>query len=76
MFIEKCRADGVDVPEIHLISVIESRAVSNALAESLGVAHKSPQLLLVDHSRAVWHTSHFDINAESIEKALAADARK
>ncbi len=74
-YFEKACAAGVEVPPCYLIKVIESRPVSNALAQRLGVEHKSPQLILVDQARAAWHTSHFDINGESIEKALGAHAR-
>lgn len=64
------RMAGESAPEFCLIRVLESRPVSNAIAERLGVAHQSPQLLLVRGGRCVWHTSHYDITAESIEKAL------
>jgi bacillithiol system protein YtxJ len=75
-YLEKSRAAEADLPPFYLIKVIESRPVSNALAQRLGVEHKSPQLILVDQGRAAWHTSHFDINGESIEKALQALAAK
>ena len=57
-------------PEIHLIKVIESRAVSNAAAEGLGVEHASPQLILVKDGNAEWSASHFNIQAAAIEKAI------
>ena len=75
-FVEKSRAAGGELPPFYLVKVIEARAVSNALALKLGVEHKSPQVLLVDHARAAWHTSHFDINGENIEKALGVRAAK
>lgn len=58
-------------PEFFLIKVIESRPVSNAVAEDLGVEHESPQLLLVNGGEALWSTSHSDITAEAIEGAIA-----
>ena len=57
-------------PEIHLIKVIESRAVSSAAAERLGVEHASPQLILVKDGRPQWTSSHFNIQAPAIEKAI------
>ncbi len=75
-YLARSQADGADAPPFYLIKVIESRPASNALAQKTGVQHKSPQLLLIDQGRAAWHTSHFDINAENIEKALLARAAK
>lgn len=57
-------------PAFYLVKVIESRPVSTAVADKLGVDHQSPQLILVDHGKAVWDTSHHNINAENIDKAL------
>lgn len=71
-YIAKCEAAGVELPPCYLIKVIESRPVSNALAQKAGVQHQSPQLLLIEQGRAIWNTSHFDINGENIEKALHA----
>ncbi len=56
-------------PEFHLVKVIESRPVSNAIAEALDVAHKSPQLILIKERKAVWTASHFGINEERITEA-------
>ena len=61
-------------PEIHLIKVIESRAISNAAAERLGVEHASPQLILVKDGHALWTTSHFNIQAPAIENAIKQHA--
>ena len=57
-------------PEFYLLKVVESRAVSNALADQLHVPHQSPQLLLIDKAECAWYTSHHNINADNIEKAI------
>ena len=57
-------------PRFHLVKVIESRPVSNAITEALGIEHKSPQLILVKERKAVWDASHYGINAERIEEAV------
>lgn len=69
-YLQKSAETGAAVPATYLIKVIESRPISNAIAERLGVPHKSPQLLLVDHGRCRWNTSHYDITAENIDAAL------
>lgn len=55
---------------VYRIKVIESRAVSDAVAQRLGVAHQSPQMILVRAGRAHWHVSHRAITAESIGAAI------
>lgn len=69
-YLKQAAESGGPAPDFRLVRVHESRPVSNAVAERLGVAHKSPQLLLIRDGRCVWDTSHYDITAESIEKAL------
>lgn len=65
------RGEAGDGAEFHLIKVIESRPVSTAVTEKLGIQHQSPQLILVEAGKAVWTTSHYNINAENIDKALS-----
>lgn len=52
------------------VKVIESRPVSNQIAEELGVKHESPQVILVKDQEAIWHTSHFKITKEVIAEQL------
>ena len=61
---------GDSVPEFLLVKVIESRVVSNAIADGVGVRHASPQLILVKSGKGVWNTSHHLIASENIESAL------
>lgn len=61
--------EGVDIPPFYLVRVIESRAVSNAISARLGVAHQSPQLILVKGDRVLWDASHGEIIAGAIDDA-------
>jgi bacillithiol system protein YtxJ len=54
-----------------LVKVIESRPLSNAIAETYGVRHQSPQLLMIEGDTAVWDASHGAITAGAIEAAIA-----
>jgi bacillithiol system protein YtxJ len=58
------------VPEFYQVLVIESRAVSNLIANELDVPHKSPQLILVKDRKALWSTSHQNINRDTILQAI------
>lgn len=53
-----------------LIDVIANRPVSNEAAETLGVKHESPQVILVQQGKPVWHTSHSQITAEALAGKL------
>ena len=59
-----------DDPRVWMVKVIEDRPVSNAIAEVLGVQHKSPQLILVHHREAVWSASHHGIHEKRIREAV------
>ncbi len=62
---------GDEAPASYLLKVVEARAVSNEVAEKLGVAHQSPQALLVKDGAVLWHASHGAITGEAIADALA-----
>jgi len=62
--------DGAGKPPIYMVKVVESRPVSDEIARSLEVQHKSPQLILVKNGEAIWSTSHYNITYENIQDAL------
>lgn len=53
-----------------LVKVIESRAVSNQIAEDLGIKHQSPQAILLREGLPVWDRSHWHITQQSLKEAL------
>ncbi|BDG59669.1 hypothetical protein caldi_07590 [Caldinitratiruptor microaerophilus] len=65
----KAPVAGVDVA---LVRVREERPLSQALAERLKVRHESPQAILVQRGRAVWHASHGAITARALREAISA----
>jgi bacillithiol system protein YtxJ len=44
-----------------LVKVIESRPVSNRIAEDLNVKHESPQMIYVKDKAKYWATSHWAV---------------
>lgn len=58
------------IPDFCMVKVIESRTVSDAAAERLGVQHQSPQLILVKGGKGVWSATHHAITADAITQAL------
>lgn len=55
---------------MNFIDVIGSREVSNYLAEKLNIRHESPQAILLDDGKVVWHNSHSAIKSNKILESL------
>ena len=56
--------------EYAMVTVQTHRAVSNAIAQKLGVRHETPQALLVRNGRVVWSASHFRVTAAAVDDAI------
>jgi monothiol bacilliredoxin len=57
-------------PQYAMVTVQTHRAVSNAIAQKLGIRHETPQALLVKGGRVVWSASHFRVTAAAVDNAL------
>ena len=68
---EKFAKDSPEVPTAW-IDVIGQRPWSQWVASQYGVPHQSPQALLFQNGKVVWHESHRDITAASLAKAIDA----
>lgn len=55
-----------------MVKVIESRPISNAIAEHFDIKHESPQIFLLDGNSVLWHTSHHRIRKDAIEEQVAS----
>jgi bacillithiol system protein YtxJ len=53
-----------------MVTVQTHRAVSNAVAQKLGVRHETPQALLIRDGRVVWSASHFRVTAAAMLDAI------
>lgn len=56
--------------ELYYLDLIAHRDVSNAIADSLGVIHQSPQLILLKSGKVAFHTSHHAISARALREQL------
>jgi len=61
--------DGAEI-EPYYLDLIAYRPVSNKIAETLGVVHQSPQVILLKNGTAVYDTSHNDITVEALKSIL------
>ncbi len=57
---------------VYIVDVIGQRSLSQHIASRLGVTHQSPQLIVVDHGKAVWVKSHYGISYASIADHVPA----
>lgn len=53
-----------------LINVVESRPLSNYIAETLHVEHQSPQIIFVKNRSVLKHISHLSITEKNLEHIL------
>lgn len=53
-----------------LVKVIESRPVSNQIADDTAVKHESPQIILIEKKAKVWTASHWSVTKAHISAVL------
>lgn len=56
--------------EYLLVKVIESRHVSNQIAEDLALKHESPQIILIKDKQKFWSASHWSVTYAHITAVL------
>lgn len=54
----------------YFLDLLEHRDVSNEIASRFAVQHQSPQLILIKEGKAVYNTSHSDIDAEGLKNKI------
>lgn len=56
--------------DFNYLDLLSFRAASNYIAQTLGVTHQSPQIIVLKDKKVVFTTSHHAISAASIAKYL------
>lgn len=54
----------------YFLNLLEHRDISNEIAARFGVTHQSPQLIVIKDGKAVYNTSHSDIDASQLEQFI------
>jgi bacillithiol system protein YtxJ len=54
----------------YFLDLLEHRDVSNEIASRFDVQHQSPQLILIKNGKAVYNSSHSDIDAATVKNKL------
>lgn len=59
-----------DSAKPYFLDLLEHRDISNAIASKFNVEHQSPQLIVIKDGKAIYHTSHSDIDAEAVKAKI------
>lgn len=54
----------------YFLDLISYRNLSHQIASAFEVQHQSPQVLLIKEGKVIFHTSHENIDGETISKML------
>ncbi|HVF30344.1 MAG TPA: bacillithiol system redox-active protein YtxJ [Pyrinomonadaceae bacterium] len=57
--------------DVNVVVIQTHRDLSNTISSRTGVRHESPQAMVIVDGKAVYHASHYDIEAEHIAQRLA-----
>lgn len=55
---------------LYYLDLLTFRQVSDAISQQLGVEHESPQLLLVENGKCVFHSSHSSIDITELTQII------
>ena len=54
----------------YYLDLVRFRPISNAIAEKFEVEHESPQVLIIQNGKTIYHESHWGIDYEKIKEIL------
>ena len=57
-------------PPVYEVVVQEARPLSNTIAESLGIKHQSPQVIILHQRQPIFDASHGSVTATAVREAL------
>jgi bacillithiol system protein YtxJ len=55
---------------VYLVDVLAQKPLSQQIAADLGIRHESPQAILLQRGKPLWHASHHEVTAAAISKRL------
>lgn len=61
-----------DDVDIYLLDLIAHGELSNEVAKTFGIRHRSPQVLVIKDGRSIFDASHGDVSAKTIGQALTS----
>ena len=62
--------DFADQMDLYLLDLLQNRDISNQIATNYDIQHQSPQLILIQNSKAIYNASHENIEASTLKNYL------
>ncbi len=62
--------DFADQMDLYLLDLLQNRDISNQIATNYDIQHQSPQLILIQNSKAIYNVSHENIEASTLKNYL------
>jgi bacillithiol system protein YtxJ len=59
---------------VAVVHVIEDRSLSDTIAKQTGIHHETPQVIVIENERPIWHASHWSIDLEDLDRCLTKQA--
>jgi len=56
--------------EVALVEVQRAGSLSKEIEQKTGVAHESPQVLVLQKGKVVWDASHWKVKADAVQQAV------
>ncbi|KAA5532538.1 bacillithiol system redox-active protein YtxJ [Taibaiella lutea] len=56
--------------DLHYLDLLQYRSVSGYIAQTLGLTHQSPQIIILKNRKVAYSSSHHAINSAEIVKYL------
>jgi len=60
-----------DQIELYFLDLLNHRALSNEVALKFDISHQSPQVIVLQNEKVVYHDSHYQISVEQIKKVIS-----
>ena len=61
---------------VGLVTVQTARAVSDEIGKRMGLAHETPQVIIISDGKIAWTASHGQVKAAAVEAALTERSAK
>jgi len=61
---------------VGLVTVQQARAVSDEIGKRMGLAHETPQVMIISNGKVAWTASHGQVKAAAVEAALREQSAK
>ncbi|MCS6795954.1 MAG: bacillithiol system redox-active protein YtxJ [Raineya sp.] len=56
---------------VYFLDLLRFREISNQIAGEFGVEHQSPQVIVLQSGKVIYHNSHFGIDYDEIRQVIA-----